>query len=152
MATDRFTFTAPVRWAKVFEQNRDLTGYKPKADKPGTYEDFGGAYTIVASLTDEDVKAYEDLGGRAEGKADDDGIWYKFKRRHEDKFDWASGPPKLLKKDGTAWSLDEDGWIGNDSICEITVTIYDTATDRRGTRLESVKVLDLVRYEKEEVA
>ncbi len=55
------------------------------------------------------------------------------------------GPPLVVDKDGKA--LDDDVRIGNGTKAEITVAIFDTGMGK-GTRLESVRILELVPYER----
>ena len=50
MATRKVILTGISEWAKVFEQNRDKTGYKPTPEAQGTYEASDGACTIDVIL------------------------------------------------------------------------------------------------------
>jgi len=70
-----------------------------------------------------------------------------FVRKFDTGRDWDSGPPTVLKSDDTPWNLEADGLIGNGSKVEVHLAVYDTKRrDIVGTRLDKIKVLDLVRY------
>ena len=56
MATRMITVHGIAEWAKVFEQNRDLTGWKPTEQAEGSYEKYNGASTIDMILDDENIK------------------------------------------------------------------------------------------------
>ena len=51
----KITVTGLAQWAKVFEQNRDLTGWKPTEQAEGSYEKYNGASTIDMILDDENI-------------------------------------------------------------------------------------------------
>lgn len=137
MATRKLTLTGPVRWAKVFPENRDMTGYE------GAFLEHDGAYTIEVGLTEGQLKDLKKTGSMLKGREGEDGLqWVKFKRKHTDRFEWASGAPEVTGPTDRQWTMEDDGLIGNDSEAEVSVSVYDTSRDRiKGTRLESVKVL-----------
>lgn len=146
MATRKVKLRGPIRWAKVFEENRDLRGFE------GAWEEIGGAYTIEMGLDEDNFNKLKEAKSMKQGREEDGLRWVKFDRKHEGKFDWASGPPKVTKKDGTAWILSDDGLIGNDSEAEIVVSVYDTSRKSIfGTRLDRVTVINHVEpvYEEE---
>jgi len=141
MATKKITLKGQAQWARVFEDNRDMQGFE------GAYVEFDGAYTIDVVLDKENKQILKDSGSAKKGKFDDDGNFsVKFVRKHKDRFDWASGAPQVTKADGTAWSFEDDGSLGNGSEIEVELSVYTTAY-RPGTRLESVKVLKAVEIE-----
>ncbi len=54
------------------------------------------------------------------------------------------GPPRILDAAGNAF----DGRIGNGSYAELTIAVFDTKTFGKGHRLEEVRILDLVEYDR----
>lgn len=140
MASKMHKFTGPIRWAQVFEDNRDMEGFE------GAAADFGGQYSIQMKLDSDQWDKLKDTGSMKKGMQKDPD-WVKFTRKHEGPFAAASGPPRVVTKDNRRWDYVDDGPIGNDSIAEVTVVIYDTK--RRGivgTRLEKVKILEHNEY------
>lgn len=152
MGTTRIKLQGKAKWAKVFEENRDMVGYED------AYRSCEGAYTIQVELDKENfekllatgaAKAVNVVNKAKSLKVDINALFpveIKFQRKHKDKFEWASGAPKVMKADGTEWSFADDGLIGNDSLVEVDVSVY-TTSKATGTRLESVTVLDLVEYD-----
>jgi len=68
-------------------------------------------------------------------------------------------PPEIFDVDGkplvtydreTFERKGEPVLIGNDSLIEMTVCVYDAPPYGKGARLESVKIIDLIHYEKPE--
>ena len=149
MATRIVKITGIAEWAKVFADNRDLTGWKASPQVEGTYEKYDGACTIDLILDDDSVAKLQaakcakgfkpDLLGR--------GQRVKFDRKFNTGHDWSSGAPIVTKEDGSKWTLDEDGPIGNGSTVEVTLHIYDLPSyGTVGTRLEHVHVVDHLQY------
>lgn len=131
------------KWAKVFEDNRDTTGWND------TLVDVGGQYVIDVALDEDSLMDLSASGSQTVDypKVDDDGeTYFRFKRIHEKKnaagevLDWASGAPEVIKADGSEWDFEDDGPIHNGSEVEITVCVYDAG--KVGTRLEKVKVIE----------
>lgn len=56
------------------------------------------------------------------------------------------GPPRILDAEGN----DFDGRIGNGSTAELTIAVFDTKTFGKGHRLEEVRIIDLVEYDRPE--
>ena len=131
-------------WAKVFESNRDKVGYK------GAYEDTNGR-TSVNLILDEDNYALLRQGGslkRGTPDADGRGTSVKVDRKWETDKDWDCGAPEIYRADGNPWVLETDGYIGNGSKVRVHLTV--THFPDRGvasTRLDAIKVLELVPYE-----
>ncbi len=149
MATRRITLTGISQWAKVFEQNRDLTGYKPTPDVEGSYEPYDGACTIDVILDEANMKKLQASKSMKKGKPDDEGRGQRvtFDRKFKTNNDWECGPPLVLKSDGTAWNFDDDGTIGNGSTVEVHLSVFDIKKYASvGTRLEKVKVTEHVEY------
>lgn len=136
MATRMVTLKGTGKWMKVFEQNRDKEGYN------GAYQDCDGACVMDLYLTKEEYQKLKDAKSATKLKLDEDTgeRFIKLKRKFKDRYEWASGAPKVLKADGTDWDVNTDGLIGNGSEVEVTVSVYDTSMTA-GTRLEKVKVL-----------
>lgn len=145
MATNRIKLQGKAKWARVFENNRDMEGFE------GNYRPYNGAYTIQLEMDKENFDKLEATGAAKASKArrkevDRLGsVEIKFERKHNDRFEWASGAPKVYKKDGSEWSFSDDGLIGNDSDVELEISVY-TTSKATGTRLESVLVLNPVEY------
>lgn len=137
MATRRVKLTGICYWAKVFPENRDLTGFE------NALADVGGQTTIDVDLNTENMAKLQKSRSMKKGTAspDNDGLTrVRFTRRWEDKV--SGGAPVVVKADGTVWDYDEDGTIGNGSTVEVVLSVYDTSRKSIvGTRLEKVKVL-----------
>ena len=74
-----------------------------------------------------------------------------FVRKFETGRDWDSGVPIVLKEDNTRWDYDVDGPIGNGSLVEVTLAVYDIKKyGNTGTRLERVKVIEHKKYDPDE--
>jgi hypothetical protein len=130
-------------WAKLFEQNRDLTGYD------NALADIGGQTTIDVDLDDRHMALLQKSQSMLRGSPspDNPGLTrVKFKRKWQEQY--GGGEAKIERPDGSPWDLETDGLIGNGSEVEVTLAVYDTS--RRnivGTRLDKVKVINLVKYE-----
>lgn len=153
MAKSRtYYFEGHLHWAKVFEGNRDMEGYK------GAAREFGGEYSVnLVGMSKETKANIKATGMQKKVQQDDDKYdgrpYIQFTRKHENKGkggeivpEW-SGAPEVFDSDGSAW--DEDTLIGNDSTGVVKVTVYDTK-DGKGTRLEAVMVKDLIEYDGED--
>jgi hypothetical protein len=144
MATKNHTIQGTAQWAKVFENNRDMKGFE------GAAIPYEGFYTIELILDKENREKFKASGSASKGSFDEDGNFkVRFKRKHKDRFEWASGAPKVTKPDGSIWSFADDGFIGNGSKVEVDFSVY-TTTKSPGTRLEAVKVLEAVAFEPKE--
>jgi len=147
MATKFIDLEGTAYWARVFEDNRDMTGYKPSPDVEGAYENCGGAYTVDLYLEPDQADKLKDAGSAKKGSIDENGFKVRLIRKHEGPFEAASGPPKVVKDDGTPWDFEDDGPIGNGSKVKVRVSVYPTKM-QPGTRLESMKVVEHVPMEK----
>lgn len=129
-------------WAKVFESNRDMEGYK------GAYKEFNGATSIELILDDENWDKLKRSGTMKRGKPTDGGTAVKLERKWETGKDWDSGAPEVLRADGNPWDVDTDGFIGNGSTVRVMAVVTDFPDKGvSSTRLEMVKVLEHVPYE-----
>ena len=146
MATRKVKLTGLGYWAKVFEDNRDLTGFED------ALKDVGGQTCIDMDLDVDMMQKLSDSKSMKKGSAsaDNEGLTrVRFTRKWQENY--GGGAPKVTKADGTAWDFDEDGAIGNGSVVEVLLNVYDTSRKSIvGTRLEKVKVLEHVKYEPDE--
>lgn len=129
-------------WAKVFEDNRDETGYE------NALADIGGQTTIDVDLDDDMMEKLKESKSMKKGKESEDNpglTRVKFTRKWTEKY--GGGEPKVVHADGTPWDYDEDGPIGNGSVVEVVLSVYDTSRKAIvGTRLEKVKVVEHIPY------
>ena len=124
-----------IKWAKLFEHNKD------------TNEDFhgeGGAYTVNLVMEQDQLDKLSEAGSRLKPKITDDGVEVKFKRKHKHPIDDLGGTPKVVDADGNAWNPEVT--IGNGSKGTLAVDVYDTKMGK-GTRLRAVQVTDLEEFE-----
>ena len=142
MATEYITTEGPIIWAKVFEQNRDFPPFDDNKD---------GFYTLTQIIDDAEKAKLEAAGCRKKLETNPDGPGWLYKPRRAHTVpgkDWAGGPPKIAKPDATPWSLEDDGLIGNGSVCLLVCQVYDSRNGK-GTRLEAIQVLEHVPYASE---
>lgn len=131
-----------VKWAKVFEENRDMNGPN------GVWKDDEGRYTITLVVDDISKAALKEAGSQKRVKEDSEGDKVvQIERKHKAPFTYG-GPPRVVHADTSPWSLEDDGLIGNGSECIVFATVYE-AGGLKGTRLEVVQVIDHVEYESE---
>lgn len=150
MATRKVQLTGIAEWAKVFEKNRDMTGYKPTPTAQGTYEKYNGACTIDLIMDEANLAALQASGSPKKAKPDPEGRGYrvKFDRKFDTGNSFSGGAPTVTDAEGNPWSLDTHGAIGNGSTVEIIATVYDVVQyGSVGTRLDSVRVIDHVAAE-----
>ena len=130
-------------WAKVFENNRDLTGYE------NALADVGGQTTIDVDLDEQHIDLLKRSKSMLTGRQSPDNpdlTRVKFKRKWQEQY--GGGEPKIVRADDTPWDIETDGLIGNGSEVEVTLAVYDTSRPRIvGTRLDKVKVTKHVPYE-----
>ena len=143
MATRYKKFVGPVKWARVFEDNRDMEGFE------GAARETEGQYSIEIGLTDTQMADLKASGSMKKGRAEGEYTWVKFTRPHKHAvYDWAGGEPKVTNAAGDKWDFEDDGSIGNESEAEVDIAVYDTRRPSiKGTRLEGVKVVRLVEME-----
>lgn len=136
MATRTITLKGPSKWARVFEENRDMKGYE------GVWEECEGAYTVELGLDSDMFATLKEAGSMKKGRVDGGLTWVKFVRKHKDRFEWSSGAPEVTDSTDGLWSMEMDGEIYNDSELELTISVYDTSRPSiKGTRLDKVKVI-----------
>lgn len=143
MGTRKVKLTGLAYWSRVFEDNRDLTGFED------ALKDVGGQTCIDVDLDADNMALLRKSKSMKRGtdSPDNDGLTrVRFTRKWEDRI--AGGAPKVVKADGTVWDLDDDGPIGNGSEVEVVLSVYDTSRKAIvGTRLDKVKVLKHVVYD-----
>ena len=134
MASTQLKLTGTAEWAKVYEGNRDMNE---------AFHGPDGAYTIDVILDKENMDALAASGSRLGPKAAEGGLKVKFKRLHTHaSIPEFGGPPQVVNTEMAEFT----DTIGNGSTVEVAVTVYDTKMGK-GTRLEGVRVIDLVEYE-----
>lgn len=133
MATRKIVLEGKAHWVRLFEDNRDMTGWND------SFVPFNGAYTIEMDLDAENTKKLQDSGSAVQMNKQGR---YKFKRKHEDRFDWASGAPEVEGPDGQPWSFEEDGVVWNESLVRLHLDVYDTS-GKCGTRITKAEIKEL---------
>ena len=144
MATRKLKLTGIAEWAKVFTENRDMLGFEE------AYVSCDGACTIDLIMDDQNMALLKASKSMKRGKPDPEGrgTMVRLVRKYDTGYDWASGPPVVVKADGSEWDFDTDGTIGNGSTVKVIVSVYDTKMKSIvGTRLDKVTVLKHVQYE-----
>lgn len=144
--TEKIVLEGTCEWAKVFEDNRDMEGFE------GAYKEHGGAYTINVILDSDNYTKLRETHTMKKGTVHEDGMNVKFIRKHDQKFTMKDGTeidnggaPTVWGPDGNEWSFEENGHIGNGSKVKVYLSVYGTSRKTIfGTRLEAVKVVDLV--------
>lgn len=138
MAQTTYTFSGPVRWAKVHTTDQKF-----------------GKHGIEIQLDEEGLEKYKESG--LQGRSSKDGEGYYSFRRDPKQLVWVDGTRQAA---GKPHVFDADGYaitdlIGNGSVCTISVTVYDYDNSfgkGKGHRLEAVRVDELVKYEKQDTA
>jgi hypothetical protein len=128
--TQIYKYKGTCKWAKV---------YRP--------DEKYDSYSIVLYLDKQSLKQYLKNGHQGEVKEDEDGQFVTLRRKKEvptKKGPWILGPPEVVNIDREEFTE----LIGNGSIVEVTVSTYESRGGM-GTRLESVRVLEHVRYERD---
>lgn len=137
MGTRKVKLTGYGYWMKVFEGNRDLTGFNDQL------KEVGGQCVMDLDLSPEEFEKLKKAKFMSAGKPSADNLGHtrvRLKRKWQEEY--GGGAPVVLKDDGTAWAYDEDGTIGNGSKVAVILQVYDTkAPNIVGARLEKVKVL-----------
>jgi hypothetical protein len=138
MGTRKVKLTGYGYWMKLFEGNRDLTGFNNQL------ADIGGQCVMDIDLSQEEYDKLKKAKFMSAGKPSPDNPGHmrvRLKRKWQEEY--GGGAPVVLKEDGTVWDYDEDGGIGNGSTVAAIVYVYDTKTPGIvGARLDKVKVLE----------
>lgn len=146
MGTRKVVIAGTGYWMKLFEQNRDLTGFND------ALKDIGGQCVMDIDLSKEEFAKLKKANFMSSGKPSPDNpgcTRVKLKRKWTE--DYGGGAPLVLKSDNSVWNYEVDGPIGNGSTVAAVVYVYDTkAKGIYGARLDKVKVLNHVPYIKDE--
>lgn len=135
MPTQMISVIGTAKWAKLFDYNKDTNE---------AFHGPGGGYTINVVLDKSELDKVKASGARLKPSITDDGVELKFRRKHSHPtIPEFGGPPKVVDAEDNPW--DTEVTIGNGSQVEVFFTVYDTSMGK-GTRLEGVRVLDLVEY------
>lgn len=149
--------TGPIEWAKIFETNRDMTGYE------GSYVEFEGAYTVQQILSKDEYTKLQASGSQKkpnQKRLMDGELVVKFERKHKvttrdgKVIPQAGGAPKVTDADGAAWDVQVSGLIGNGSTAEVT-NLIATFKGNDGkmysrTTVTEIKILEHVPVEEKE--
>lgn len=143
MGTRKVKLVGTGYWMKLFEDNRDKTGFED------ALVEIGGQTTIDMDLDDANMEKLKKSKSMKRGTPSSENAAMtrvRFTRKWTEQY--GGGEPSVVKADGTKWDYDEDGPIGNGSIVEVTLAVYDTSRKSIvGTRLEKVKVLEHKAYD-----
>lgn len=139
MASETIYIKGTAMWAKLFERNKDNAEF---------YEATDGQTKIDLILEKEEFDKLKEAGSRKKPDVTDEGLKVKLSRPWvHTSIEEFGGPPQVVDAEGADW--DDGVSIGNGSTVEVAVTIYDSKFGK-GTRLDGVKVLELVPYESDE--
>jgi len=148
MGTRKVVIKGKGYWMKVFEQNRDLTGFND------ALVDIGGQTVMDIDLEPSEVEKLKKAKFMSSGKPSPEGnglTRMRLKRKWTEQY--AGGAPEVLKEDDTPWVYEADGPIGNGSTVAVIVDVYDTKASKQGiygSRLSKIKVLKHIPYIKDE--
>lgn len=142
------TTSGPVEWAKIFEGNRDMTGYE------GSYVPFEGAYTLQQILSKDEYSKLQAAGTQKkpnQKRLMDGELMIKFERKHKvtrkdgTVLPQAGGAPKVTNAEGSPWTEDM-GLIGNGSTAEVTnlITTFKGGDGKMYSRttMTGVKIIE----------
>lgn len=129
-------------WMRVFEQNRDLTGYDNQL------ADIGGQCVMDIDLDDTNLGLIRKAGYAFEAKPSPDNPgMHRLRLKRKWTENYGGGAPTVLRPDNSVWNYDADGLIGNGSSVEAIVQVYDTRNAKiKGMRLEKIRVNELKEY------
>lgn len=136
MATKTWYFTGTAKWAKIAEPDKEFQ-----------------KYSIDVYLDDANLAKFQESGAQLKLRGhESDGTYVTFSRPMarigRDGEVKQFGPPELLNADGEPYP--KGTLIGNGSKVTVKVDVFDTPKGK-GTRLEAIRVDDLVEYSKKEV-
>ena len=150
------TTTGPIEWSKIFEANRDMTGYE------GSYVPFEGAYTVQQILSKDEYAKLQAAGTQKkpnQKRLMEGQLSIKFERKHKvtrrdgSVLPQAGGAPKVTDADGNPWT-EEMGLIGNGSTAEVTnlITTFKGQDGKMYSRttLTGLKILEHIKHEEKE--
>ena len=127
-------------WAKLFEFNRDKADFHTESD---------GLCSVNVVLEPDELAKLAESGSRLKPKATEEGVEVKFGRKFQHySIPALGGAPKVVDANDELW--DTEKMIGNGTEVEVFFTVYPTKKYGKGTRLEGVRVLNLVEYIRED--
>lgn len=132
MAAHTYYFSGEALWAKVYESNLDEWEGEKSAQ-------------IGVIMNEANMEAFKASGSRLMVRRDDRGRPYvTFKRKYvHPKIPEFGGAPEVTDADGNPFNE----LIGNGSKVTVRVVVYDAGKVGKGTRLEKVRVDELVVFE-----
>lgn len=155
MATKSYTFTGPVRWAKV---------WPGQVDRKFQTDNAGGNWSVIMNLSGspEQTKLYNALGLKNGVASEEDVMIAQLKAKKKGKtsdlkvgdvtFRRNERHPQLGNLGSPAvFGVETGTAIGNDSICTATIDVYDYTFEGQpgfAARLVALEVNDLVPYVK----
>lgn len=137
MATTFHYASGLAKWARVFEHNKDVYNGEER-------------YTIDLEMTEAEAQKLKDTGSRLRPKVTKDEVTgnlvytVKFRRDVTHRIPEFGGTPNVIDAEGNPVT----DLIGNGSKIVIKYCVYDTKMGK-GTRLEAVRVDELVKYVRE---
>jgi len=148
MAQRGVKLRAVLEWAKVFKENRDKVGYKATDAVPGTYEQYDGACTVNIILDNENTELLKATGFPRAFKSDSEGrgMVTKVDRKFNSGHSFSSGAPEIYKANSNKPWMFEDGELGNGTIADVYLSVYDTKYGTVGSRLDRIDVHDHVEH------
>lgn len=139
MAQSIVKLTGIASWARLYDFNKD------------THFDEDGVFQVNMNLDKDNVAKMKAAGIRNKPKINEETgeIHYVFRRKNA--VTWKGvkqliGPPPVTFEGKPFEEL-----IGNGSKLELTLEVYDTMKGK-GSRIKEVKVLDWVKYEREDAS
>ena len=89
----KHTFEGTASWAKVFEHNRDMQGFK------GANIQCDGKYTIDLEVNDETKDRIKSTGTMKQGRRENPNI-FRFDRKHKHSVEAFGGAPEVFNEAG----------------------------------------------------
>lgn len=161
MAATNIKLKGKAQWARLREEDRDVGGPNTPENIQAKLDKAGGMYLMNLyfdeGVTRKDlIKAgvpHKGMIGQLIKEDDEGNLFYKCKREHrriaKNGKEYIFRGPTVTGPDGNEWDWDEDGLIGNGSEVEVTLKKMEYG-DVTLVSMDSVQVLDHVKYEREE--
>ncbi len=162
MTTEFVKLRGKSKWALLYDKTDDK---------------YGSVWKLDLYMDEDSLKKYEEIGLQRPVRESEDGKYVSFKRDVFKIFNPKEGPvyftpPRIYGKDGKVlvyyvdkqegksiytgkspdefYRVGEPVSIGNGSEVEVTISTYNLGKiPGKGSRLESVKILDLIEYVRE---
>ena len=103
MPSTQIDIKGTIEWAKVFESNRDHNEWNEEKD---------GEYKVTVTTDKKTADALKKAGCQKKIEEVDGGHRLTVSRPHTGTEDWMGGEPVIADIAGKAWSLDDNGFIG----------------------------------------